>query len=93
MYPMRQISCVTKVNIQEHTCTSITITPKPCADPEGGGVGGGLDIPPTTTKTGCVSNTGPDPLKITRYQASIQCWAIIGIDYGRLIVCCMGKGM
>ena len=30
-----------------------------------------------------LSNTGPDPLKITNlsYQASIQCWAIIGMPY------------
>ena len=29
--------------------------------------------------TGVLSNTGSDPLKITKlYQSSIQCWAIIG---------------
>ena len=29
-------------------------------------------------KCGFSSNTGPDPLKNCSYQASIQCWAIIG---------------
>ena len=43
---------------------------------EGGGAGG---IPLKSRKNiGFLSITGPDPLKIRIYQASIQCWAIIG---------------
>ena len=43
----------------------------------GGGGGQGVRIPLKNHKNiGSLSNTGPDPLKI--YQASIQCWAIIG---------------
>ena len=47
------------------------------ADPEGGQ---GVRTPPPlkSQKIGFLSNTGPDLLKITSYQASIQCWAIIG---------------
>ena len=42
----------------------------------------GLDSPPPLdnhNNIGFPSNTGPDPLKKSQgYQASIQCWAIIG---------------
>ena len=50
-----------------------------CADPEGGGAGG-PDPPPLKNhkNIGFSSNTGPDSLKNRGYQASIQCWAIIG---------------
>ena len=36
----------------------------PCADPEGGGGAGGLD--PPEKNIGFLSNTGLDPLKITK---------------------------
>ena len=36
-----------------------------CADPEGGG-GMGFVLPMKITKIGFLSNTGPDPLKITK---------------------------
>ena len=40
---------------------------------------GGPDPPPKNHKIiGFSSKTGPDPLKNRSYQASIQCWAIIG---------------
>ena len=41
---------------------------------------GGPDTPPprTITKYRVSSNTASDPLKNRSYQASIQCWAIIG---------------
>ena len=42
-----------------------------CTDPKGGR---GSRPPPPPEKS---SNTGLDPLKITKLQASIQCWAII----------------
>ena len=32
---------------------------------------------------GLLRNTGPDPLKSQSYQASIQCWAIIGLPARR----------
>ena len=49
----------------------------PCADPEGGT--GGPDPPPEKSqKYRVYGNTGPNPLKNCSYQASIQCWAIIG---------------
>ena len=48
----------------------------PCADP------GGPDTPPPPLKNhkniGFLNNTAPDPLKSQSYQASIQCWTIIG---------------
>ena len=71
------------------TAKMFHITNRPCADPEGEGTGG----------RGFSGNTGPDPLKNRSYQASIQCWAIIGrpakchlmafrwrADYGPLIM-------
>ena len=44
---------------------------------QGGDRGSG---PPSekSQKIGFSSNTGPDPLKNRSYQASNQCWAIIG---------------
>ena len=45
-----------------------------CADPEGDRGSG----PPEKKNIGFSSNTGPDPLRNHCYQASIQCWAIIG---------------
>ena len=41
---------------------------KPCADPEGGGVDKGFGPPWKITKKiiGFLSNSGPDPLKITK---------------------------
>ena len=42
------------------------------------GTGGRDPFPENHKNIGFFSNTGPDPLKITSYQASIQCWAIIG---------------
>ena len=48
------------------------------ADPEGVGAGG-PDPSKNHKYTRFLSNTGPNPLKKSqRYQASIQCWAIIG---------------
>ena len=54
------------------TCSS-------CADPKGGRIGC-WDPPPLKNhkNIGFLSNTGSDPLKNCSYQASIQCWAIIG---------------
>ena len=46
------------------------------ADPEGGT--GGPDPLKNKKNIGFSCNTGPDPLKNCSYQASIQCWAIIG---------------
>ena len=44
-----------------------------------GGQGSGPPPPLKYHKNiGFSSNTGPDPLKNRSYQASIQCWAIIG---------------
>ena len=37
-----------------------------CVDPEGGGGAGGLDPPEKSQNIGFLSNTGPDPLKITK---------------------------
>ena len=49
----------------------------PCGDPECGT--GGPDPPEKSHRNiGVSSNTGLDPLKNPSYQASIQCWAIIG---------------
>ena len=46
------------------------------------GAGGPDPPPPPPLKNhkniGVSSNTGPDPLKYRSYQASFQCWAIIG---------------
>ena len=58
---------------------SVMLNVLSCADPEGGGGAGGPDPPPEKSQNiGFSSNTGPDPLKNHCYQASIQCWAIIG---------------
>ena len=53
----------------------------PCADPEGGR-GSGHPLKKYKNK-GFPSNTGPDPLKIQSYQASIQCCAIISTQAKR----------
>ena len=47
-----------------NTATKALTWPHPCADPEGGRVAG----PPLENKKniGFLSNTGPDPLKITK---------------------------
>ena len=47
-----------------------------CADPKGDRGSG----PPLKNhrNIGFLRNTGPDPEKSQSYQASIQCWAIIG---------------
>ena len=54
----------------------------PYADTEEVGWGRGSGPPPTLKNHKNIrspSNTGPDPLTITTlYQASIQCWVIIG---------------
>ena len=49
-----------------------------CADPEG--TRGSGPPPPLKNRKniGFSSNTGPVPLKTRSYEASIQCWAIIG---------------
>ena len=54
----------------------------------GRGVGVGWDRgsrPPLKNhqNIGFPGNTGPDPLKSQSYQASIQCWAIIGMSAKR----------
>ena len=51
-------------------------------DGEGGGTG---SRPPLKNhqNIGFPGNTGPDPLKSQSYQASIQCWAIIGMSAKR----------
>ena len=56
--------------------SATTFGVKTCADPEGGQGSG----PPGKLQKniGILSSTGPDPLKSQSYQASIQCWAIIG---------------
>ena len=60
-----------------------------CRSRGGGGGGGakGLDLPPPLGKSQkyrvFFSNTGLDPLKIVSYQASIQCWATIGMPAKR----------
>ena len=58
-----------------------------CTDPEGGEQGG-LDLPLKNNKIciGLSSNIGQDPLKNSSYQASIQCWAIIGTSAKRHLV-------
>ena len=44
-----------------------------------GGGGQGVPIPLKNHKNiGCSGKTGPDPLNNRSYQASFQCWAIIG---------------
>ena len=49
------------------------------ADPEGGDRGSGPPPPLKNHKNiGFLRNTGPGLLKSQGYQASIQCWAIIG---------------
>ena len=63
----------------------------PCADPEGGGGRtGGPDPLKNHKNIGFPGNTGPDPLKNRSYQASIQCWAIIGTPAKRhlMTLCC-----
>ena len=54
--------------------------PKSCTNPEGGTGGPDPSILKNHKIIGFLSNTGPDPLKITKLsnQASIQCLAIIG---------------
>ena len=48
-----------------------------CADPEGGWTW--CPDPLENDKNiGFLSNTCPDPLKITKLPIQIQCWAIIG---------------
>ena len=49
------------------------------------GGAGGPDPPSLKNhkNIGFSSNTGPDPLKNRSYQASIQCWAIIGTQAKR----------
>ena len=62
-----------------------------CAVPGGGGIrgggirgGGGPDPPLKNHKNiGFSSNTGPDPLKNRSGEASIQCWAFIGMPAKR----------
>ena len=50
-----------------------------CADPEGGGAGGPDNPLKNHINIGFLSNTGPDPLKKSQnFQASIECWGIIG---------------
>ena len=49
-----------------------------CADPEGGGDRGSGPPLKNHKNIGFSSSTGPDPLKNRSYQASFQCWAIIG---------------
>ena len=45
----------------------------------GYGVAVGQDAPEKSQNIGCLSNTGLDPLKITKLPRSqIQCWAILG---------------
>ena len=56
-----------------------------CAEPEEGT--GGLDPTPKNHKNiGFSSNTGPDPLEKHCYQASIQCWGIIGTPAKRNLI-------
>ena len=43
-----------------------------------GGTGGSDTPTEKSQNVGFSSNTGPDPLKNRSYQASIQCWSIIG---------------
>ena len=52
----------------------------------GGGKGDRGSGPPLKNhkNIGFSSNTGPDPLKNRSYQASIQCWAIIGTPAKRV---------
>ena len=54
----------------------------PCADPEGGGIGGPDPSPPPPLKNhkniGFLSNTGPDHLQITKLPSQHSMWAIIG---------------
>ena len=46
----------------------------------GGGGGRGSEPQPEKLKKniGFLSNTGPDPLKITKLLSQLQCWVIIG---------------
>ena len=48
----------------------------PCADPEG--LTGGLDPPEKSQKYRVLEILVRMPWKFIKYQASIQCWAIIG---------------
>ena len=56
-----------------------------CADPEGGQ---GVQPSPPPLKNhkniGFSSNTGPDLLRNRSYEASIQCWIIIGTPVKRV---------
>ena len=65
---------LTSTSVHAHTfaCNS-------CADPEGGGDRGSRPPMKNLKNIGFPSNTGPDPLKNRSYQASIQCWAIVGM--------------
>ena len=61
-------------------CCSCCMT---CEDPEGGARVPDPPPPEKSQNIGFSSNTGPDPLKDSSYQASIQCWAIIGTSAKR----------
>ena len=83
------------VNILPHLISRNHLDPllkgySSCADPEGGGGGGGggggagLSGRPLENyeKIGFLSNTAPDPLKITNH--SIQCWVIISSSAAKI---------
>ena len=59
------------INVEPDSLTSSSLVAPSCADPEGGGGGGGAggpDPPPLENYTNIefLSNTGLDPLKITK---------------------------
>ena len=58
----------------------VLVIPHACADSEGGA--GGPDPPPLHNhqSIGFLSNTDQDHLKITKFQASIQCLVINGVS-------------
>ena len=53
----------------------LSVAQRPYADPEGGGGAGGPDPPGKLQKYGFLSNSGPDPVKITKLsiQHSMLC--------------------
>ena len=76
-----QIRLVTRKSRSKPACRYIR-SDISCGDPVVGTAKGSGPPPPPPLKNhthlGFSSNTGPNPLKNRSYQASIQCWAIIG---------------
>ena len=63
-----------------------------CVDPEGGvGWQGVRTLLKNHKNVGFSRNIGTDPLKNRSYQASIQCWAIIGTPAKRHLMAIQGS--